>query len=116
MVGALTTAQQLKIRRLSANGGSKAGVLGRAAGPFDQLRRSYLLGTQAPQVARLLALQRAGCQSVVLGPTSHDPSQIELLVRLVLEPVAKAAPLSAEIALCSSGHRERHAVGGRPVR
>jgi hypothetical protein len=53
---------------------------------------------------------------VGFGPTSDDPGQIELLVRPVLEPVAKAALLAAEIALCSSAHRERNAVGGRPAR
>jgi probable F420-dependent oxidoreductase len=54
--------------------------------PFEQLRRSYLLGTPAQQVARLVALQEIGCEYVVLGPTSDDPSQIELLLRLVVEP------------------------------
>jgi probable F420-dependent oxidoreductase len=59
--------------------------------PFDQLRRSYLIGTPEKQVRRLLALQEAGCEYVVLGPTSDDPEQIELLQRLVIEPVTKAA-------------------------
>jgi probable F420-dependent oxidoreductase len=53
---------------------------------LEQLRRSYLLGTPAQQIARLVALWEAGCEYVVLGPTSDDPCQIELLVRLVLEP------------------------------
>jgi probable F420-dependent oxidoreductase len=62
--------------------------------PFEQLRRSYLLGTPAQQVERLVALQEAGCQYVVLGPTSDDPRQIELLMRMIVEPVAKTALLS----------------------
>ncbi|MDQ6880387.1 MAG: LLM class flavin-dependent oxidoreductase [Candidatus Dormibacteraeota bacterium] len=59
--------------------------------PFEQLQRSYLLGTPAQQVARLIALQEAGCEYVVLGPTTDDPHQIELLVRLIVEPVARIA-------------------------
>jgi probable F420-dependent oxidoreductase len=54
--------------------------------PFEQLQRSYLLGTPAQQVARLVALCEAGCEYVVLGPTSDDPRQIELLLRLIVEP------------------------------
>jgi len=62
--------------------------------PFDQLRRSYLMGTPGDQVARLIALQEAGCEYVVLGPTTDDPRQIELMVRLVLEPVASSTMAS----------------------
>jgi len=61
---------------------------------FDQLRRSYLLGTPSQQVARLTALQEAGCEYVVLGPTSDDPRQIDLMMRLVVDPVAAAASAS----------------------
>lgn len=55
---------------------------------FDQLRRSYLFGTPPQQVERLRALRELGCEYVVLGPTTDDPRQIELMVRLVLEPAA----------------------------
>jgi probable F420-dependent oxidoreductase len=64
--------------------------------PFEQLRRSYLLGTPAQQVARLVALHEAGCEYVVLGPTSDDPRQIELLMRLVVEPVSSFVAKSQE--------------------
>ena len=59
--------------------------------PFEQLRRSYLVGTPAQQVARLRALQDAGCEYVVLGPTSDDPRQVELIRDLIVAPVAAAA-------------------------
>ena len=62
--------------------------------PFEQLRRSYLMGTPAQQVLRLIALHQAGCEYVVLGPATDDPRQIELMVRLVLEPVAGAVMAS----------------------
>lgn len=61
--------------------------------PFDQLRRSYLLGTPAQQVARLTALREAGCQYVVLGPTTDDPRQVELISDLIAEPVMAAETL-----------------------
>jgi probable F420-dependent oxidoreductase len=62
--------------------------------PFEYLRRSYLLGTPEQQVARLVALHEAGCQYVVLGPTSDDPRQIELLMRLIVEPLSSFAAKS----------------------
>ena len=58
---------------------------------FDLLRRSYLMGTPAQQVARLVALEDAGCEYCVLGPTTDDPRQVEMLVRLILEPAGKTA-------------------------
>jgi probable F420-dependent oxidoreductase len=62
--------------------------------PFDQLRRSYLLGTPAQQVARLRALQDAGCQYIVLGPTTDDPRQVELIRELITTPVTAASTAS----------------------
>lgn len=64
---------------------------------FDQLRRSYLLGTPAQQVARLTALQEAGCEYVVLGPASDDPRQVQLIKDLIVEPVT-AAPRTVSLA------------------
>jgi len=64
--------------------------------PFEQLQRSYLLGTPAQQVARLVALHQAGCEYFVLGPTSDDPRQIELLMRLVVEPLISFVAKSKE--------------------
>lgn len=58
--------------------------------PFDQLRRSYLLGTPAQQVVRLVALKEAGCEYVVLGPATDDPRQIDLIRDLIAAPVAAA--------------------------
>jgi hypothetical protein len=59
--------------------------------PFEQLRRSYLMGTPAQQVTRLRAVQDAGCEYVVLGPTTDDPRQVELIRDLIAAPVAAAA-------------------------
>ena len=58
--------------------------------PFDQLRRSYLLGTPTQQVDRLRALEAVGCEYVVLGPATDDPHQIELIRDLIAAPVAAA--------------------------
>ncbi|MFZ0217980.1 MAG: LLM class flavin-dependent oxidoreductase [Candidatus Dormiibacterota bacterium] len=54
---------------------------------FEQLQQCYFLGTPGEQVARLLDLGQAGCEYVVLGPTSDDPEQLELLIERVLRPV-----------------------------
>ncbi len=62
--------------------------------PFEQLRRSYLMGTPAQQVERLRAIQDAGCEYVVLGPTSDDPRQVELIRDLIVDPVNAAATVA----------------------
>jgi len=57
---------------------------------FKTMRRSYLLGTPRQQQERLRAMRALGCEYVILGPTSDDPAQIDLIRRLVVEPVESA--------------------------
>jgi len=57
---------------------------------FESMRRSYLIGTPGQQQERLHAMKDLGCEYVILGPTSDDPAQIELIQRLVVEPVESA--------------------------
>ena len=66
--------------------GSFAKVMGTHR-TFHQLRESYLCGTPADQVARLLDLKAAGCNYVVLGPTDDRVEQFELLLERVIKPV-----------------------------
>jgi probable F420-dependent oxidoreductase len=58
--------------------------------PFESMRRSYLLGTPEQQQDRLREMRDLGCEYVILGPTTDDPAQIELIQRLVLEPLESA--------------------------
>ena len=55
--------------------------------PFDWLRQCYLLGTPRDQLERLRDLERAGCQYVVLGPTTDELDQLELLLEKVINPL-----------------------------
>lgn len=56
---------------------------------FEQLRQCYFMGTPAQQVERLLDLAGAGCRYVVLGPTSDEPEQLDMLLDLVMAPVQR---------------------------
>ena len=53
---------------------------------FEQLQDCYLLGTVDEQVARLRDLEEAGCQYVVLGPTTDNLDDLERLLDRVVRP------------------------------
>jgi alkanesulfonate monooxygenase SsuD/methylene tetrahydromethanopterin reductase-like flavin-dependent oxidoreductase (luciferase family) len=53
----------------------------------DHLEESYLFGSIDDIVARLVDLKEAGCEYVVVGPTSDDPDQLDLLAKLVIPQV-----------------------------
>jgi alkanesulfonate monooxygenase len=46
---------------------------------FEHLRGSYLLGSLDDIIERLVDLRDAGLEYLVLGPTSDDPEQLELI-------------------------------------
>jgi len=48
---------------------------------FEHLQSSYLLGTLDDIVERLKDLESAGCEYVVLGPTSDDLGQLDLIAK-----------------------------------
>ena len=50
----------------------------------EHLEKSYFFGSIDEIVARLRDLAGGGCEYVVLGPTSDDPTQLDLLNRLVI--------------------------------
>lgn len=58
---------------------------------FEQLQQCYFLGTPRQQVDRLLDLESAGCEYVVLGPTTDSLEQLELLLELVIKPAQAAS-------------------------
>ncbi|MBO0704823.1 MAG: LLM class flavin-dependent oxidoreductase [Candidatus Dormibacteraeota bacterium] len=58
---------------------------------FEHLQQCYFMGTPRQQVERLLDLEQAGCEYVVLGPTSNEPEQLDLLLDLVLRPAQEQA-------------------------
>ncbi len=51
---------------------------------FEHLQESYLLGSLDEILARLVDLKEAGMEYLVLGPTSDDPKQLELVDKHVL--------------------------------
>jgi alkanesulfonate monooxygenase len=53
----------------------------------EHLEESYIFGSIDEIVARLVDLKSYGCEYVVLGPTSDDPEQLDLLVNLVIPQV-----------------------------
>lgn len=53
----------------------------------EHLEKSYFFGSIDEIVDRLRDLADGGCEYVVLGPTSDDPSQLDLLNRLVIPQV-----------------------------
>jgi alkanesulfonate monooxygenase SsuD/methylene tetrahydromethanopterin reductase-like flavin-dependent oxidoreductase (luciferase family) len=63
-----------------------AEVMGSHRDP-DHLEKSYMFGSIDDIVARLVDLKDAGCEYVVLGPTTDDPSQLDLLANLVIPQV-----------------------------
>jgi probable F420-dependent oxidoreductase len=55
---------------------------------FEHLQDCYLLGTIDDIIARLTDLEAAGLQYVVLGPTSDDPGQLDLIARHIMPAFA----------------------------
>lgn len=53
----------------------------------DHLEESYFFGSIDELVARLRDLKDGGCEYVVLGPTSDDPSQLDRLNDLIIPQV-----------------------------
>ena len=46
---------------------------------FEHLETCYLMGTPSDIVEKLRDLQEAGLSYTVIGPTSDDPEQLELI-------------------------------------
>lgn len=53
----------------------------------DHLEQSYMFGSIDEIVTRIRDLKDAGCEYIVLGPTSDDPEQLDLLANLVIPQV-----------------------------
>jgi alkanesulfonate monooxygenase len=51
---------------------------------FEHLQESYLLGSLDEILARLVDLKDAGMEYIVLGPTSDDPGQLDLIEKHVV--------------------------------
>lgn len=51
---------------------------------FDHLQECYLLGSVDDIVARLKDLESAGCEYAVLGPTSDDLGQLDLIAERIV--------------------------------
>lgn len=61
-------------------------VMGEHRDP-DHLEQSYMFGSIDEIVTRIRDLKDAGCEYIVLGPTSDDPEQLDLLASLVIPQV-----------------------------
>jgi hypothetical protein len=55
---------------------------------FEHLQECYLMGSVDDIVGRLLDLKGAGCEYAVLGPTSDDLGQLDLIAKRVVPAVA----------------------------
>jgi alkanesulfonate monooxygenase SsuD/methylene tetrahydromethanopterin reductase-like flavin-dependent oxidoreductase (luciferase family) len=55
---------------------------------FEHLQESYLLGSLDEILERLVDLKDAGMDYMVLGPTSDDPDQLELIEKHVVPALA----------------------------
>jgi alkanesulfonate monooxygenase SsuD/methylene tetrahydromethanopterin reductase-like flavin-dependent oxidoreductase (luciferase family) len=53
----------------------------------DHLEQSYLFGSIDEIVERIVDLRDAGCEYIVLGPTSDEPEQLDMLAELVMPRV-----------------------------
>jgi len=51
---------------------------------YEHLQESYLLGSLDEIVERLVDLKDAGMEYLVLGPTSDDPAQLDLIEKHVV--------------------------------
>ncbi len=56
----------------------------------DHLERSYMFGSIDDIVERIVDLRDAGCEYLVLGPTSDEPEQLDMLNELVIPRVNEA--------------------------
>lgn len=56
---------------------------------FDHLQESYLLGSLDDIVARIQDLIDAGLDHLILGPTSDDPEQLDLIAREIVPLFSK---------------------------
>lgn len=56
--------------------------------PWEQLQQSYLLGSLDDILARLVDLKETGVEYLVLGPTSDDVGQLELIAKHVVPALA----------------------------
>ena len=56
----------------------------------DHLERSYMFGSIDDIVERIVDLKDAGCEYLVLGPTSDEPEQLDMLNELVIPRVHEA--------------------------
>jgi alkanesulfonate monooxygenase len=61
-------------------------VMGKHRDP-GHLEQSYIFGSVDEIVTRIRDLKDAGCEYIVLGPTSDDPGQLDLLAELVIPQV-----------------------------
>ena len=55
---------------------------------FEHLQESYLLGSLDEIIARIVDLKDAGLEYLVLGPTSDDPAQLNLIEKHVVPAVS----------------------------
>lgn len=53
----------------------------------DHLEQSYMFGSIDDIVERIIDLKDAGCEYIVLGPTSDEPEQLDMLAELVIPRV-----------------------------
>ena len=56
----------------------------------DHLEESYMFGSIDDIVERIIDLKQAGCEYLVLGPTSDEPEQLDMLAELVIPRVDAA--------------------------
>ena len=56
----------------------------------EHLETSYIFGSIDDIVERLVDLKQAGCEYMVLGPTSDEPEQLDMLNELVIPRVGAA--------------------------
>ena len=56
--------------------------------PWEQLQQSYLLGSLEDILGRLVDLKDAGVEYLVLGPTSDDPAQLDLIEKHIVPALA----------------------------
>jgi alkanesulfonate monooxygenase SsuD/methylene tetrahydromethanopterin reductase-like flavin-dependent oxidoreductase (luciferase family) len=53
----------------------------------DHLEQSYMFGSIDDIVERIIDLRDAGCEYIVLGPTSDEPEQLDMMAELVMPRV-----------------------------
>lgn len=63
-----------------------AEVMGGHRSP-EHLEESYIFGSTDEIVERLVDLKDAGCEYIVLGPTSDEPEQLDILAEVIIPAV-----------------------------